>query len=111
MTHIRSHGPFSLLFIVVSALAGVVAAAIGLLLVIGTMLLAGVVAAALMLRAWFRGRRGAAFDVRWTRGPRRGASMSQARRPAATGDVVDIEAREVTTRPQPADATSRPRAE
>lgn len=111
MTHIRNHGPFSVLFIVVSALASVVAAAVGLVLVIGTMLLAGVVAVALLLRAVFRGRRGAASDVRWARASRHAAPTPHSRRPASTGDVVDIEAREVTVRPQADDAATRPRAE
>ena len=68
-------------------------------------------AVAVVVRAWFRGHRGAGVDLRRARARYPGTPMSQARRPAATGDVVDIEAREVTSPRQADDATSRPRAE
>ena len=92
--HPSSPAPLSLPQRVLSALLRFVLIVGGMILMLGALMLGLVLATGVVLWALLRGRRPGPVNVRWGRMPRpRGFG------PRPTGEVVDVQAREVDSSP------------
>ncbi len=98
----RSEGPLAALGAALSAAVRLVVAMFGALLMVGALFIGLLVGLTLMLFALLRGRKPQGMKFVWRKGdwPGRPGSGRAGGSPA-TGEVVDIEARELPPRPPP----------
>lgn len=98
----RSEGPLAALGAALSAVVRLVVAMFGALLMVGALFIGLLVGLTLMLFALLRGRKPQGMKFVWRKGDWPGRPGSgRTGGPPATGEVVDIEARELPPRPPP----------